>query len=698
MDTIHTQIRDLAEKKHKSINQKLTRLSNQKNHEVEQTHNFHPRVKNLTNIKFNDREQNLLQKGLKYNIQHKPAKWIQNLALEAENNISKLPQAQQAPIRYLIANNIESLYTKQNNHSDKTIRTKINDLKTVNQIKKKLRSNQAIITKADKGDTLVIINQTDYDDKVQNFITKNNFHLLDKNPTNKFQTEIRKTINKCKSTIPNNQKWKYTNLNPEPPTLKGLPKIHKTNTPIRPIINWKNAPAYRLAQFTTDLIKRTVPLPFTFNVNNSVQLMEDLQEITITANTRLASFDITDMYTNIPTTEIPRITNDICNRISIPQETTQELTLLISTILKQNYFKFNNKIYNQTQGLAMGAPTSAILSEIYLQHMEHNNIWSILLKHNITGYFRYVDDILLIYNNDITEINQVLNDFNTINPAIQFTIEKETNNNINFLDITINRHNDKLNFDIYRKPTCTDLIIPRDSNHPIEHKLSAIRFLHNRNSTYPTNPDSKQREHKIINQILHNNLYNPQTFSNKFTNTTKNKKNTDNFNNKRPWAKFTYAGPEIRRIAKIFKNCNINVAYTTGNNLHKLLTNTKHSQPTSDPYNNNGVYQLTCTTCNKRYIGQTGRSFHTRFKEHVRDFKYNTFKSNFAKHLIEEQHPFPPINDCMKVIHQINKGSMLNTLEKFYIYKETKINNQLNDANTAIQNTIFDTVLRHQNQ
>jgi hypothetical protein len=70
--------------------------------------------------------------------------------------------------------------------------------------------------------------------------------ILD-NPTNKYQTEIRKTISKCKSVIPNNQKWKYTNLNPQTPTLEGLPKIHKTNIPIRPIVKWKNAPAYPLA-------------------------------------------------------------------------------------------------------------------------------------------------------------------------------------------------------------------------------------------------------------------------------------------------------------------------------------------------------------------------------------------------------------------------------------------------------------------
>jgi hypothetical protein len=77
--------------------------------------------------------------------------------------------------------------------------------------------------------------------------------------------------------------------------------------------------------------------------------------------------------------------NEICNRIQTPQKMKQDLLLLIRTILKQNYFKFNNKIYSQTQGLAMGAPTSAIFSEIFLQHIEHNLLVNILLEHNIIG-------------------------------------------------------------------------------------------------------------------------------------------------------------------------------------------------------------------------------------------------------------------------------------------------------------------------
>jgi hypothetical protein len=46
---------------------------------------------------------------------------------------------------------------------------------------------------------------------------------------------------------------------------------------------------------------------------------------------------------------------------------------------------------SKTDRLAMGAPTSAIISEAYIQNMEHKQIYPILVKCQITGYFRYCD-------------------------------------------------------------------------------------------------------------------------------------------------------------------------------------------------------------------------------------------------------------------------------------------------------------------
>jgi hypothetical protein len=156
----------------------------------------------------------------------------------------------------------------------------------------------------------------------------------------------------------------------------------------------------------------------------------------------------------------------------------------------------------------MGAPTSAILYEIYLQYIEHTLLIDILTSNNILGYFRYVDDILIIYNNESTNIDAVLEQFNNITNNLHFTIEKENNNKLNFLDISIHRHPSKFEFGIYRKPTVTDHIIPNDSCHPPSHKFSAIRFLTNRMNTYPITPQNKDNEFATIKHILHANNYN----------------------------------------------------------------------------------------------------------------------------------------------------------------------------------------------
>jgi hypothetical protein len=63
-------------------------------------------------------------------------------------------------------------------------------------------------------------------------------------------------------------------------------------------------------------------------------------------------------------------------------------------------------------GLDMGAPSSPTFSEIYLQYIEHGTIYKILLKYNKLGCFRYVDDILIVYDTKKTDITEVLNSFN----------------------------------------------------------------------------------------------------------------------------------------------------------------------------------------------------------------------------------------------------------------------------------------------
>jgi hypothetical protein len=46
----------------------------------------------------------------------------------------------------------------------------------------------------------------------------------------------------------------------------------------------------------------------------------------------------------------------------------KEIINILKSMMEQNYLQFSQQYYKQTEGLAMGAPTSAILAEVYIQH------------------------------------------------------------------------------------------------------------------------------------------------------------------------------------------------------------------------------------------------------------------------------------------------------------------------------------------
>jgi hypothetical protein len=139
-----------------------------------------------------------------------------------------------------------------------------------------------------------------------------------------------------------------------------------------------------------------------------------------------------------------------------------------------------------------------------------------------------------------------------------------------FMTMTIYRQEQGFSIGVYRKPTFTDVMIPCDSNHPLEHKLSGIKYALDRANKHPMSPVEKRKENNTIYTIASNNGYDVHTTMNlcqpkKAVNQTK----VTDKPLKDKWTKFTYFGKQIRTLTKIFKNTNIKIAYTTNNTIKK---------------------------------------------------------------------------------------------------------------------------------
>jgi hypothetical protein len=119
------------------------------------------------------------------------------------------------------------------------------------------------------------------------------------------------------------------------------------------------------------------------------------------------------------------------------------------------------------------------------------------MKLHLIGYFRYVYDILITYNQNNTNIDETLAEFNKQRTNIKFTIAKEQHNSISFPELTIYRKRRKSEFAKYRKRTQKDIIIPNNSCHPYEHKISDVNYLTNRVHTYQIIKEAKEKELNI---------------------------------------------------------------------------------------------------------------------------------------------------------------------------------------------------------
>jgi hypothetical protein len=90
-----------------------------------------------------------------------------------------------------------------------------------------------------------------------------------------------------------------------------------------------------------------------------------------------------------------------------------------------------------------------------------------------------------------------------------------------------------------------------------------------------------------------------------------------------------------------------------------------------------------------KYIGQTGRTFSIRYKEHIHDIRSNNSNSGYLNHILNTGHAYGTVTDTMDIITTGRKSKHLNTLERYHIYKTSRKNLHMNDIYIDTHNPIF---------
>ena len=137
----------------------------------------------------------------------------------------------------------------------------------------------------------------------------------------------------------------------------------------------------------------------------------------------------------------------------------------MSLATKEPYLIFNNILYKQIDGVAMGSPLGPSLANAFLCD-----------KFKPVYYGRYVDNIFVLFKS-CDYLIKFRDHLNKCHPNMKFSFEKEKNGKFSFLDLDVSRERNKFTTAVYRKPTFSGVYTYFDSFLPITYKFSMIYTL-----------------------------------------------------------------------------------------------------------------------------------------------------------------------------------------------------------------------------
>ena len=143
------------------------------------------------------------------------------------------------------------------------------------------------------------------------------------------------------------------------PKMYGLPKIHKQNAPCRSILSMIGSAQHELAKFLAALLQ---PVLNRYSINciqDSFKFAERIQKLSVNPNKCfLCSYDICSLSTNVPLAETIEICSQAFYNGDLPEPIIPKhvFTDLMKIATSSVEFSFNNCMYRQIDGVAMGSP------------------------------------------------------------------------------------------------------------------------------------------------------------------------------------------------------------------------------------------------------------------------------------------------------------------------------------------------------
>ena len=161
------------------------------------------------------------------------------------------------------------------------------------------------------------------------------------------------------------------------PKFYGLPKIHKLDIPLRPIVSSCGSVTYWVAKELAKILKSLVGKSPN-HIYNTQNFVEQVRHITLVPGECLSSYDVSALFTSVPIDPALKIIQDLLVKDPNLKDRTvigiDDIILLLKFCLKNTYFSFKGQFFEQFEGVAMGSPVSPIVANLYMEYSEQKSL------------------------------------------------------------------------------------------------------------------------------------------------------------------------------------------------------------------------------------------------------------------------------------------------------------------------------------
>ena len=312
-----------------------------------------------------------------------------------------------------------------------------------------------IITKADKGSAVVIVDVKDYIKEPERQLNNSeNYRKLQEDPTATNMKLVNDTIERFKKQKLINEKVAegLKRNDPKTPKFYLRPKIHKEGNPGRPVVstvNWHTANISKYVDYHLQPIVKEIP-SYVKNTQDFLKKLEKVKDIS--QETLLVTLDVKSLYTNIPNNEGIKTVKESYEKYKEKTVSTKVIITFLSLILTLNKFTFNCTHYLQTMGYAMGTICAPPYANIFMANFEAKHIYPYIKEKSLL-YLRYIDDIFMIWKGTKVELITFIKELNEKHKTIRFDFQISPRK-IAFLDAMLYKdENNYIQTTLYRKPT-----------------------------------------------------------------------------------------------------------------------------------------------------------------------------------------------------------------------------------------------------